>query len=129
MLIYHFRTTCARYIVLVVDCMADSLVVCVSEHERHLSQHIVRPDKPHPSATPGLTPLPQYKLVLLLERARQEHRYARYISPTDLLTARRGPADGWDIYRSSQVTITDSTINNGDDCVCASPPPMVLARF
>ena len=34
---------------------------------------------------------------------------------TEILSA----ADGWDIYRSSQVTITDSTINNDDDCVCA----------
>ncbi|KZT71881.1 glycoside hydrolase family 28 protein [Daedalea quercina L-15889] len=29
--------------------------------------------------------------------------------------------DGWDIYRSSQVTITDSKINNGDDCVSLKP--------
>ncbi|KAH9833270.1 pectin lyase-like protein [Rhodofomes roseus] len=29
--------------------------------------------------------------------------------------------DGWDIYRSSQVTITDSIINNGDDCVSLKP--------
>ncbi|PCH35370.1 hypothetical protein WOLCODRAFT_80111 [Wolfiporia cocos MD-104 SS10] len=29
--------------------------------------------------------------------------------------------DGWDIYRSSYVTITDSTINNGDDCVSFKP--------
>lgn len=26
--------------------------------------------------------------------------------------------DGWDIYRSSYVTIADCAINNGDDCVC-----------
>lgn len=29
--------------------------------------------------------------------------------------------DGWDIYRSSYVTIADSTINNGDDCVSFKP--------
>ncbi|KIP03359.1 glycoside hydrolase family 28 protein [Phlebiopsis gigantea 11061_1 CR5-6] len=29
--------------------------------------------------------------------------------------------DGWDIYRSSQVTITNSTINNDDDCVSLKP--------
>ncbi|CCL99569.1 uncharacterized protein FIBRA_01587 [Fibroporia radiculosa] len=29
--------------------------------------------------------------------------------------------DGWDIYRSSFVTIADSTINNGDDCVSFKP--------
>ncbi|KAF9871494.1 glycoside hydrolase family 28 protein [Colletotrichum karsti] len=29
--------------------------------------------------------------------------------------------DGWDTYRSSQVTITDCTIINGDDCVSFKP--------
>lgn len=29
--------------------------------------------------------------------------------------------DGWDIYRSSYVTIMNSTINNGDDCVSFKP--------
>ncbi|PAV24275.1 glycoside hydrolase family 28 [Pyrrhoderma noxium] len=29
--------------------------------------------------------------------------------------------DGWDIYRSDQVTIKDSVINNGDDCVSFKP--------
>ncbi|KZT03747.1 glycoside hydrolase family 28 protein [Laetiporus sulphureus 93-53] len=29
--------------------------------------------------------------------------------------------DGWDIYRSSYVTITDSVINNDDDCVSLKP--------
>ncbi|KLO15113.1 glycoside hydrolase family 28 protein [Schizopora paradoxa] len=29
--------------------------------------------------------------------------------------------DGWDIYRSDQVTLKDSTINNGDDCVSFKP--------
>ncbi|KAJ7063543.1 glycoside hydrolase family 28 protein [Mycena amicta] len=29
--------------------------------------------------------------------------------------------DGWDIYRSDQVTIKDSLINNGDDCVSFKP--------
>lgn len=26
--------------------------------------------------------------------------------------------DGWDIYRSDNVAIIDSDINNDDDCVC-----------
>ncbi|KZT22387.1 glycoside hydrolase family 28 protein [Neolentinus lepideus HHB14362 ss-1] len=30
-------------------------------------------------------------------------------------------SDGWDIYRSSYVTITNSTINNDDDCVSFKP--------
>lgn len=30
-------------------------------------------------------------------------------------------SDGWDIYRSSHVTITDSTVDNGDDCVSFKP--------
>ncbi|KAJ7163009.1 glycoside hydrolase family 28 protein [Mycena filopes] len=29
--------------------------------------------------------------------------------------------DGWDIYRSDQVVIKDSVINNGDDCVSFKP--------
>ena len=29
--------------------------------------------------------------------------------------------DGWDIYRSDQVVIRDSIINNGDDCVSFKP--------
>ncbi|KAL9115685.1 MAG: hypothetical protein Q9227_000053 [Pyrenula ochraceoflavens] len=29
--------------------------------------------------------------------------------------------DGWDTYRSSGITIQDSTINNGDDCVSFKP--------
>ncbi|KAJ7644451.1 pectin lyase fold/virulence factor [Roridomyces roridus] len=29
--------------------------------------------------------------------------------------------DGWDIYRSDQVTIKNSVINNGDDCVSFKP--------
>ncbi|KAI0712787.1 pectin lyase fold/virulence factor [Cerioporus squamosus] len=29
--------------------------------------------------------------------------------------------DGWDIFRSDNVTIEDSTINNGDDCVSFKP--------
>ena len=31
--------------------------------------------------------------------------------------------DGWDIYRSSYVTIQDSTVNNDDDCVCEQSTP------
>ncbi|KIJ62473.1 glycoside hydrolase family 28 protein [Hydnomerulius pinastri MD-312] len=30
-------------------------------------------------------------------------------------------SDGWDIYRSSYVTIEDSTVNNDDDCVSFKP--------
>lgn len=29
--------------------------------------------------------------------------------------------DGWDIFRSDNVTIADSDINNGDDCVSFKP--------
>ena len=29
--------------------------------------------------------------------------------------------DGWDIYRSSNVVIQNSVINNGDDCVSFKP--------
>jgi polygalacturonase len=29
--------------------------------------------------------------------------------------------DGWDTYRSDQVTIENSVINNGDDCVSFKP--------
>lgn len=38
--------------------------------------------------------------------------------------------DGWDIYRSDQVVLKDSVINNDDDCVSFKPsiyhiPPMI----
>jgi len=38
-------------------------------------------------------------------------------------TSVHGPSntDGWDIYRSDQVTIKNSVINNGDDCVSFKP--------
>ncbi|KAJ7243374.1 pectin lyase fold/virulence factor [Mycena haematopus] len=38
-------------------------------------------------------------------------------------TSIHGPSntDGWDIYRSDQVTIKNSIINNGDDCVSFKP--------
>lgn len=29
--------------------------------------------------------------------------------------------DGWDVYRSDNVVIKDSVINNGDDCVSFKP--------
>ena len=29
--------------------------------------------------------------------------------------------DGWDVYRSNNVVIQDSNINNGDDCVSFKP--------
>ena len=29
--------------------------------------------------------------------------------------------DGWDIFRSDNVVIEDSTVNNGDDCVSFKP--------
>ncbi|KAF7353683.1 Protein kinase domain-containing protein [Mycena venus] len=38
-------------------------------------------------------------------------------------TSTHGPSntDGWDVYRSDQVTIKNSIINNGDDCVSFKP--------
>ncbi|KAJ7109082.1 pectin lyase fold/virulence factor [Mycena crocata] len=38
-------------------------------------------------------------------------------------TSSHGPSntDGWDIYRSDQVVLKDSVINNGDDCVSFKP--------
>ncbi|KAJ7118780.1 pectin lyase fold/virulence factor [Mycena epipterygia] len=38
-------------------------------------------------------------------------------------TSSHGPSntDGWDIYRSDQVTLKNSIINNGDDCVSFKP--------
>ncbi|KAH9919866.1 glycoside hydrolase family 28 protein [Fomitopsis serialis] len=44
-----------------------------------------------------------------------------YIDSFSYSSAPAKNTDGWDIYRSSQVTITDSTINNGDDCVSLKP--------
>ena len=38
--------------------------------------------------------------------------------------------DGWDIFRSDNVTIADSNITNGDDCVSfkpSMPSPLCLA--
>ncbi|KAJ7915524.1 glycoside hydrolase family 28 protein [Mycena leptocephala] len=41
----------------------------------------------------------------------------------EVSTSTHGPSntDGWDIYRSDQVTIKNSIINNGDDCVSFKP--------
>ena len=39
------------------------------------------------------------------------------ISAISTSSARIANTDGWDIYRSDQVVIRDSVINNGDDCV------------
>ena len=36
--------------------------------------------------------------------------------------------DGWDIFRSDNVTIADSDINNGDDCVSFKPSACFLPR-
>lgn len=33
--------------------------------------------------------------------------------------------DGWDIYRSNNVVIRDSSINNGDDCVSFKPSKFI----
>ncbi|KAI0732704.1 pectin lyase-like protein [Fomitopsis betulina] len=44
-----------------------------------------------------------------------------YINSFSYSSAPAKNTDGWDIYRSSQVTITDSTINNDDDCVSLKP--------
>lgn len=38
-------------------------------------------------------------------------------NPFDIATDR----NSWDTYRSSQVTITDCTVINGDDCVSFKP--------
>ncbi|KAJ7505741.1 pectin lyase fold/virulence factor [Mycena galericulata] len=38
-------------------------------------------------------------------------------------TSANGPSntDGWDVYRSDQITLRDSVIDNGDDCVSFKP--------
>ncbi|KAF5392804.1 hypothetical protein D9757_000920 [Collybiopsis confluens] len=36
--------------------------------------------------------------------------------------------DGWDIYRSDSVTIQNSVINNGDDCISFKPSPRTIFR-
>ena len=36
--------------------------------------------------------------------------------------------DGWDIFRSDNVTIADSDINNGDDCVSFKPSAYFLSQ-
>ena len=36
-------------------------------------------------------------------------------------SAKIANTDGWDIYRTDQVVIKDSVINNGDDCVSFKP--------
>ncbi|TFY58043.1 hypothetical protein EVJ58_g6663 [Rhodofomes roseus] len=41
------------------------------------------------------------------------------ISSVSYSSAPTANSDGWDIYRSSYVTIQDSTVNNDDDCVLA----------
>ena len=43
------------------------------------------------------------------------------ISAISTSSARIANTDGWDIYRSDQVVIRDSVINNGDDCVSFKP--------
>lgn len=43
------------------------------------------------------------------------------ISSVSYSSAPTANSDGWDIYRSSYVTITDSTVNNDDDCVSFKP--------
>lgn len=36
--------------------------------------------------------------------------------------------DGWDIYRTDQVVIKDSIINNGDDCVSFKPSKLPSSK-
>ncbi|KAF9221196.1 glycoside hydrolase family 28 protein [Gyrodon lividus] len=43
------------------------------------------------------------------------------ISTTSYSSNPTANSDGWDIYRSSYITIEDSTINNDDDCVSLKP--------
>ncbi|KAJ7684569.1 pectin lyase fold/virulence factor [Mycena polygramma] len=43
------------------------------------------------------------------------------INAVSTSTQRPSNTDGWDIYRSDQVRISDSIINNGDDCVSFKP--------
>ncbi|KAF8836104.1 glycoside hydrolase family 28 protein [Paxillus ammoniavirescens] len=43
------------------------------------------------------------------------------ISSTSYSSNPTANSDGWDIYRSSYITIEDSTINNDDDCVSFKP--------
>ncbi|KIJ62472.1 glycoside hydrolase family 28 protein [Hydnomerulius pinastri MD-312] len=43
------------------------------------------------------------------------------ISTTSYSSNPTANSDGWDIYRSSYITIEDSTINNDDDCVSFKP--------
>jgi len=43
------------------------------------------------------------------------------ISSVSYSSAPTANSDGWDIYRSSYVTIQDSTVNNDDDCVSFKP--------
>ncbi|EIW74312.1 hypothetical protein CONPUDRAFT_133182 [Coniophora puteana RWD-64-598 SS2] len=44
-----------------------------------------------------------------------------HINTTSYSSNAAANSDGWDIYRSSYVTIEDSTINNDDDCVALKP--------
>ena len=37
--------------------------------------------------------------------------------------------DGWDVYRSNNVVIADSNINNGDDCVSFKPSKSLCVRL
>ncbi|TDL18018.1 glycoside hydrolase family 28 protein [Rickenella mellea] len=43
------------------------------------------------------------------------------ISATTSSVNRIANTDGWDVYRSDDVSITNSNINNGDDCVSFKP--------
>lgn len=43
------------------------------------------------------------------------------ISAVSTSSNRAQNTDGWDTYRSDQVVIRDSIINNGDDCVSFKP--------
>ncbi|KAG6886322.1 hypothetical protein C0993_006732 [Termitomyces sp. T159_Od127] len=45
----------------------------------------------------------------------------RHMLTAFLETNRPANTDGWNVYRSDSVTIKDSIINNGDDCVAFKP--------
>lgn len=53
-----------------------------------------------------------HSLVLLQQIPVCINKQMKILIPSDTFL------DGWDIYRSDNVAIIDSNINNDDDCVC-----------
>ncbi len=51
------------------------------------------------------------------------------ISATTSSVNRIANTDGWDVYRSDDVSITNSNINNGDDCVSFKPSTSYSDRY